>query len=352
MSRAAAPLLAVGLLLVATTAATRDLPLPGPSPRPPRGEVRGIGAPTDARCATCHQEIAAEWRASQHRTSWEDDYFLRSYAREPLAFCRSCHAPESPAAEEPSAAARSSGVGCTTCHVGTTGVVGARGHVAAGPRDHDVIADPRLATAAACARCHQFDLPSVAGIPAGPMQDTHGEHARSAHATTPCQACHMPEIASAGGGSHRSHAFRVQGDAAMMARGVNVRSATLVGDQLRLDLAPGAIGHAFPTGDLHRRAEVRATPVDAAGRAIATPAIEVLGRTFAAARRGPVTLPRVQVSDTRLASPRTLTLRVPPAARAVQWEIVWQRLPPDLAASLGMTMKDQEMVVARGTVRR
>lgn len=343
--------LSSALLLFAPAAGTRDIPLPGPAPRAGLEPIAGIGLPTDERCASCHQEIAAEWRSSLHHHAWTNAYFVRSYALEPQAFCRKCHAPSADPNAEPPPEAREAGIGCTTCHVVPAGIVGARSL----PRrdgGHEVIGDPRLATPAACGNCHDFPFPAPPGHDIGPMQDTLGEHRRSAFASTTCQGCHMPPAPSRGGGTHRHHGFRVQGDRAMMARAVEVKRAELRKGELRLEIAPGAIGHAFPTGDVFRQAEVRATPIDPAGHAVAPTSSEPLGRTFGPARHGNTVIPRVQKSDTRLAGPRVISLPVPPAARRAKWQIVWQKLPPQLAARLGMVMSEHEMVVAEGVVTR
>jgi hypothetical protein len=184
------------------------------------------------------------------------------------------------------------------------------------------------------------------------MQDTLGEHRHSAASATACQTCHMPPVPSRGGGTHRSHAFRVQGDRAMLARAVEVKSAALARGEVRIELAPGAIGHAFPTGDLFRRAEVRAVPIDPAGHVLAEGSTAVLGRTFAPHRVGGGSVVQVQTADTRLAEPRAFVLAVPPATRRARWQIVWQRLPPSLAARLGLVMTEQEAVVLEGVVSR
>ena len=63
---------------VTSGAAADDLPLPRPAPRDPVLPIEGVGAPTDARCADCHAEIALEWRASLHRRAWVDPYFARA----------------------------------------------------------------------------------------------------------------------------------------------------------------------------------------------------------------------------------------------------------------------------------
>jgi hypothetical protein len=138
----------------------------------------------------------------------------------------------------------------------------------------------------------------------------------------------------------------------MLGQAVVVKEAELAKGEVRLTIAPGSVGHAFPTGDLYRRAEVRAVPVDPAGHVLAPGSSEALERTFTTKRFGHDATLRVQRSDTRLAGPRTLVLPVPRSTRRARWQIVWQRLPPWLAERLGMTMADHETVVLEGVVTR
>ena len=310
--------------------------------------------PTDEACARCHADIAAEWRASLHRRSWTNPYFLRAFAAEPAPFCRKCHAPGADPAADPPPLAREAGVGCTTCHVVPEGIVGSRA-LAAGGQGHAVLGDARLATPAACASCHEFDFPPTAGSATGPMQDTVGEHARSAASRTACQRCHMPLVPGPAGGMHHDHGFRVQGNPAMLAQGVVVERVELVGSAVRLAIAPAIIGHAFPTGDLFRQVEVRALPIDAKGAALAPASIEVLGRRLSSVRVGSFAAAQVELADTRLAPPGTapsrwITLPVPVGTRRARWQIVWQRSPPWLAARLGLP--EQETVAHEGVVSR
>lgn len=349
--RAAPLLLSAALTALARPAGTLDLPLPGPAPRAPLAPVAGVGLPTDDRCVSCHEEIAAEWRGSLHHRSWQNAYFVKSYAAEPTAFCRKCHAPSADPSAPPPPEARELGIGCTTCHVVPAGIVGTRG-LPRGPNGHEVIGDPRLGSSLACGGCHDFPFPSLPGQKAGPMQDTLGEHRRSAHASTPCQGCHMPAVPSRGGGTHRAHGFMVQGDKAMLARAVVVKVALLGPGEVRIMLEPGAVGHAFPTGDLFRQVEVRSIPLDVAGRPLPGGSREILGRTFATPRIAQEVLPREQTGDTRLRGQRILSLPVPRETRQARWQIVWQRMPPAIAARLGMVMREQEVVVAEGVVTR
>src|SRR5688500_570709 len=70
----------------------------------------------NARCESCHREIAAEWRGSQHQTAFTDPTFQAALAIEPKAFCRNCHAPEDPNASRPDGP-HTLGIGCVTCHL-------------------------------------------------------------------------------------------------------------------------------------------------------------------------------------------------------------------------------------------
>ncbi len=338
-------------LLWTRSSGTFDLPLPGPAPRSALEPIEGIGLPKDDRCGQCHTEIAAEWKQSLHRRAWENEYFAHSYASEPLAFCRKCHAPLADPRFEPSAEARAVGVGCTTCHVVPAGIVGTSA-IAARADGHEVLGDARLGTAAACANCHDFAFPGSQRPTVDRMQKTHSEHAQSAFSSKPCQNCHMPLVPSQNGGSHRKHDFRVQGDRNMMARAVVVDHAQIKNHALHLDLTPGDVGHAFPTGDLHRRVEIRVTAIDSQGRALGPTSTEILRRTFGFTHEGPSKTVPVEQADNRLLGPKHIELSLPKAAQRARYEIVWQKLPPELAQKFGMKMSDHEMVVLEGIVKR
>jgi hypothetical protein len=271
-----------------------------------------------------------------------------------MAFCRGCHAPESDPVREPTAAARDDGISCLSCHVEGGHVVGPRARPDA---LHAVTADARLATAAACASCHQFDFPVEAHQERPePMQDTVAEHARSSLRDTPCQSCHMPEV-DGPDGRHRSHAFAVLSDPSLIRRAARV-SAERVGDAaVAVTIAPGEAGHAFPTGDLFRRLEVRALAL-APGAKPATPA--VLARRFVDQPReedGHLTVERVCVGDDRVPPPGGQPVRVvlelpaPAPGRSVKWQVVYQRMSTPMADAFGVSQVLDEIVVAEGVAR-
>lgn len=309
-------------------------------PVAPGEPPRGLPGTEPGDCAGCHAEIAAEWASSAHARSWTDPVFQSEYRTKPEAFCRRCHAPLLPegATDEPTAAR---GIDCAVCHVREGHVLGAHGR---GGDDHVARRDARLATSAFCGGCHQFDFPEPAPgervhyHPGRPLQDTLAEHARSRYADRPCQHCHMP-LAGAPGKQHRSHAFRTLDDPAFMARAVRVTAeARRHGRMVRVtvEIAPGEIGHAFPTGDMFREAVLTVRAGAAHGR-------EVLRRYFAqtitADRRGHLL---GQVDDTRIPPPGTgpaprfeFELDDPHAAE-VTWSLELFRLPPAAARRRGL----------------
>lgn len=236
----------------------------GPTPAGLRGT-----APED--CAPCHAAIVDEWRASGHAMAWTDPIFQGEYGIEPDKSCRDCHAPQSPGGEPRGVAARD-GVGCASCHVRDGHVLGTTGR---GAGAHPVAVTPALATAEGCRACHQFPFPpaqpgaNFAYAPGAWLQDTHREWSKSQVGTggIDCQACHMPRVrVPETGETRRSHAFPGMRDPGLLARAVKVtvaarRRGGVVDVDVRLE--PGAIGHAFPTGDMFRQAVLRVRTVEA-----------------------------------------------------------------------------------------
>lgn len=224
-------------------------------PFPGRGR-RDAAVAQNAACERCHADIAASWRASLHRRADVEPAYRRSFAIEPLPFCRSCHAPEADPLEEESPAEAELGVGCVTCHVtDSDAVLAAPRPGTTEPAPHAVQRVSAFAGVGACAGCHEFTFP---GQPRrGPdslMQSTVSEHAASPAASRACADCHMPRDAS----GRRSHDFTASRSAEVVRRAVTVRAERLDATRVRVVLTPNDPGHAFPTGDLFRRLEVTA----------------------------------------------------------------------------------------------
>jgi hypothetical protein len=293
-------------------------------PGPTRSAPSADRIARNQECTTCHPDVAAEWEGSLHRRSFVDDDVAVAMAREPRAFCRSCHAPEGDPEARPAPELAALGVACITCHVPAEAELPA-GAVLAAPGErttvespHPVIRDEAFATDAACGRCHEFASPSSPGLM---MQSTLTEHRASAFAAEPCQSCHMPRTPE----GRRAHGFAASRDPAMLRAALRAK-ATRRGNAVIVELAPSAVGHAFPTGDLFRRLSVELGHED--DGAWVELDVRLLGRRIES--RGHV---RVQVADDRVGvspEPARVRLEAPGfAARTLGWRVVYERVDMD-----------------------
>ncbi len=321
--------------------------MPGPAPQARTGDR----AAAQAGCVGCHPNVAREWAQSLHRVSGSDAPYVKAFAREPLRFCRKCHVPEDMSQGTDPAWAEAVGVGCVTCHVtGRSGVLASHADPSS---PHALVVAPELAGPGACAGCHEFGFPDARVLPRpDDMQETVREHAVSWARAYACADCHMPWVDDGDGRGHRSHRFAASRDPEMLARAVGVSARRVGATGIEVTLTPGAAGHAFPTGDLFRRLELRVWLLGPDGPR--APQRRWLGREFAG-------LSRRQTVDTRVhAEPVVLRfdlLDAPPARAAicedvtragVAWELAYQRVAfPDPRRSAGAEI-DGEVIVAPG----
>lgn len=356
----------VGLGLSAQAGATRGLQgmfNQGRAPIDVGPVPSGLVATDAAACARCHADIAREWRGSMHQQSWTDPVFQAAFVQEPLEACRNCHAPQRTPSEEPSGLAAHDGVTCATCHVREGRVLGT-GAGRGAPHASDAMVE--LASSEFCAGCHQFDFPAERGAARGhpatdePMQDTYEEWRWSDAAANgvQCQDCHMPEVTGPDGRTHRSHRFRGTRDLEFMRSAASVEaSVRREGPELVLSLrlVPGAIGHAFPTGDLFRRGELRAWVDDEADAEVIA-----LVREFRdlpeAMPDGTTAFVRRQSGDSRMAPPgfgppTVHELRFRTDANSVSWSFDHLLMPSPLAASQGFAAARIRRVLHHGTAR-
>lgn len=273
------------------------LPGPGLGDLPGRAAL-APGVQMD--CERCHAEIAAEQRASRHRSAFTNTAFQAALAEEDLPFCRGCHAPEAPTAIRPPPPLADIGVGCATCHL-AGGVILAAPSDSPSPSPHPVARDPRFATEAACAGCHEFDFPADhRGRVPGQMQLTVTEHAGSPYAEIACAGCHMPPVGE-GARRHRSHALVGSRSVEAQAQALRV-TAGRDGGRVLVTVEPGEVGHAYPTGDLFRRLAVRVEAATPQGALVAR-GVRHLARHFERGRE-PNGAPRVAlVRDDRPGAP-------------------------------------------------
>jgi nitrate/TMAO reductase-like tetraheme cytochrome c subunit len=326
--RSGPPLVVAPATVAAAQAPIVLAPRPGPAPRSTPIDA----VTTNAECARCHAEIAAEWRGSLHQRAYVDATFQAQLAREPSPFCIACHAPESDPASPVPAPIAALGVACTSCHV-----VG--DHLLASPvvtpppgrapSPHPLSRVTDLGGVYGCGACHEFAFPDDRRARPLLMQSTVSEHAASAHADRSCADCHMPVVPSASGGTHRSHRFEASRNEAWLRRAAKVE-AHLDAEAVVLEITPGEVGHAFPTGDMLRRLAVEVEVLDEAGE-VRERHLRHLMRHFAY-RREPHGVPeRVLVRDDRVGAagaPDRLRFapRTWPAGGSVRWTLRYERV--------------------------
>lgn len=346
------------LLLLASCAAAvtpAGAPMPGPAP----ARALADAARRNAECEGCHAEIAGEWRASLHHASQTEPAYQRAFLIEPLPFCQGCHAPEAdPRAPVPPALA-DLGTGCVTCHVTGTGAVLAAPSRkdAAAPAPHPITREPRFATAEACARCHEFAFPDndLRQTPAL-MQSTIREHAALGPGAPSCADCHMPPTRGPGA-PHRDHGFANAADPAALRAALTARATREGPATLRLVLSAGAVGHAFPTGDLFRRITVRAEAVGPEQQSLGE-ASRHLMRHFKLERQKGGAVARVLARDDRLLASgegtRTAVLELdlgPAAAGApIAWSVTYERVEHPVSEREDDVIVGSAVVLAEGTL--
>ena len=306
-------------------------------------------AAQNAACEGCHVPEALEWRASLHRASFRNDAFARSFAREPEPFCQGCHAPHADPNSPPPAWAAENGVTCVACHV-EGGVVRAGGTARSHePAPHPLRRGGDFDGAGACASCHEFDFPvSIRHPPGRKMQLTATEHARSEFAEVACAGCHMT-----GEAGRRDHRFVASRDPALLRAAITVGAMRSAVDQVQLRLTPVGVGHAFPTGDLFRRIELRVEARDAQGEMVAK-TIRHLGRHFLPRQHtGPdAGRPDPVEQDDRLTAATSVELVVP-GARAehvLKWRVSYQRVDHRDSHDPERSSLAGEVVLAEGTL--
>ena len=324
---------------------------PGPAPQrrsQPAGERNRL-------CVECHKEIGREWQDSFHRRSYSDPAVQKALQVEPRPFCRGCHAPEADRESPAGGWAAESGVACVTCHLTDDGVHGAPRPGPGRPAPHPVRRDEQMGTSDACARCHEFAFPDgAARVRPELMQSTIAEHRSSAWPERSCISCHMPRV---GEDHHRSHRFLGGHDPQLVRRSVQVR-AQRVGAAVQVVLSPGAIGHAFPTGDLLRRLAVRVAVVGSDGKE-QFGQVRYLGRHFAVAQELPGKRALVTSLDDRLREPTAILLELPPAAALlpIRYQVTYERVlfPGSRVSRAGSPTSDGaalagEIVLAAGMI--
>ncbi|APR80051.1 Cytochrome C553 [Minicystis rosea] len=327
-----------------------DAVMPGPA-RAPR---HASAAAENARCESCHADIAAEWRASLHRKAHTDPAYQRALAIEPLAFCRGCHAPEADPSRDPPPDLGNIGVGCVTCHSTSSGVLAApRAGSESAP--HGIVRSAAFASDGACAACHEFSFPDPERRSHRElMQSTVSEHRASPFAAMACASCHMPKVISAPGRTHRSHAFAASRDATFVRSAAHVTATRAADGAVEVRLAPSGVGHAFPTGDLFRRLAVHVEAVGAESHVVAEET-RYLARRFGKARGTDGHPIKVLVADTRVVSSGDTVVRLSLGSAAkglpIAWRVAYERVEHPIDDASDAAVVEGEIEIAKGMLR-
>jgi hypothetical protein len=170
------------------------------------------------------------------------------------------------------------------------------------------------------------------------MQMTVAEHQRSPAAEKRCATCHMPLVEG-----HRSHRFAASRSEAMIRAAIDVvAKRTKLGIELTLTAA-GALGHAFPTGDLFRRLTIVAEAKSV------VPQVIHLGRRFGPREEIPGVPVRVEIADDRIehGKPRVVALSLL-TDDPIHWRVTYERV--EFPMSDGDAVVEGSIVVAEGSI--
>ncbi len=290
----------------------------------------------------CHAREVFAWSSSRHAHAWRDPLFLAAYADEPLPFCRGCHAPLGDPSRTPDAVAQREGITCQGCHASALDHARSAGFL---------FADGVFPASRRCGACHQFDFPEGAGRP---MQDTVREWRASEAAARgdDCASCHHEA---------RTHRLRGLDDRALMERAVDLHTrVTPIARALMVDATLRAhdVGHAVPTGDLHRALRLTVW-VDGDEAHAQT---RTFTRHFADVARtdanGSLRFERVERWDDRLPAPGSpasrdetrVTFRFARARGTVRWRLVLARTSDTVVHAQGLDRALVDVELSSGVV--
>lgn len=268
---------------------------------------KGLSSISATECATCHQEIAEEWKTSIHAKAWTEPYFQVDFKYDgSQQICKNCHTPlenqqeslvmgfRDRAKYDPILAPnpnfdpelQNEGVTCAACHVDEDGVI-------VGPFDlktdaHPTRQDSRFTDGGGvCAKCHMVKGNSwdmfLKLPPCGNFAEIE-ETTKKAN----CIKCHMPYVKRpiATGSAPRigkRHLWRGghDQDTVKKALKVELTEKDVKGAKRTFEISLTNIGahHRVPTGTPDRHLEVSFRLFSAEG-ALIKKKIHILQRTI------------------------------------------------------------------------
>lgn len=277
--------------------------------------------------------------------------------REPFPFCRACHAPEANPNEPAPEGVSRLGVGCVTCHVVDDRILaGSSRGSSPRPSPHPVFRKSAFDGASGCGGCHEFPFPDSAS---GPhrllMQSTMSEHASSPSADRSCASCHMTLVDGPREGRHRDHRFAASRDVEQLRSAVKIEETSFDERGLVLTLRRGAVGHAFPTGDMLRRLAIEVDAFDATDKRVGHEE-RFLARHFGFVRAPFVAPRKVVVRDDRVGvgDEPTVFRYVPPdllEGGRIHYTVRYERVSAPTGGKDGGAVVDDAAVLAEGERR-
>jgi hypothetical protein len=357
-----------------------------------------LDADDPATCESCHAEVVAEWRLSQHSRAHHVNDPLYAHLRMVRAKkqgdgipaqCARCHSPRDVTDFDSKAA--QTGVSCATCHQldgvhlegekkGVEALTWAPAKVFRGPHDIPTGVSPVHANGHAlpaiadgktlCLACHGEEK-NAAGVTSC---STGVEHARAADAKS-CVSCHLPEVQGPSGAvssrpTHRSHVFTgpqhaIRTKAPGLVGAAVALTARFEGDRLVARLENRA-QHGFPTGFPARLARVDFVGFDGSGNEVFRNLREdpmkdhpeaILNRGYVDAEGKPSLAPFAakQVRDARLQAGevREVSMQVPPPVVKAEVRLTFVLLAPMAAKMMAYEGPETEgLRLATVTVSR
>ncbi|MEM7306997.1 MAG: multiheme c-type cytochrome [Planctomycetota bacterium] len=213
-------------------------------PAPPRSFT------SSRQCRACHEEVYAEWEASQHAAAWtnpEVRFLSNDFANQD---CVDCHAPRPVFTTGvgrrvlPREARRVEGVDCIACHQLPASEGGGMAATADAPSAPcRPTATPDLTRAEHCGGCHNQH--KTVDQWRGSAWPERGED---------CLSCHMP-FRDGDPSKGRDHRFLGSHHQATLNAAVELRGR-FEGGRYHVELENVGAGHAFPTDERSRAADL------------------------------------------------------------------------------------------------
>lgn len=296
-------------------------PDPGAAPAAPAAAAPAEWT-SSAQCRDCHAQVFAEWLASPHANSWNNEDVRVQSEDFSNQVCIDCHAPrpvwESGIGERvlPRASRRAEGVDCITCHLLPDGRVAGTVENPAAPCRPTVRRE--LQRVDFCAGCHDQHK-TVQQYKETPFVEER----------IGCIQCHMPSR-TADPADGRVHTMPGGHYIEVVRTAVTLEAAPRPGGGFTVTVANTGAGHSYPTDERSRASDVWWRPLPTDADQLDAHGVAALGGPWRHLHR--IRDPYRQ--ETHLVSTllaygerRALVIDDPAAAQGVEVALVYKRSP-------------------------